>query len=513
MELYDVTDEFMDARTKRSKKTDAVRTAHSVSDDSASAVRSDVFRNASKRKPFFSVKKIAVLASAVLCIFFLLVAVFLLYAGSFRNIENVQPLSDNQKSVLNGILDSMYPEKRISILKKLPYTLSPVELAVRAGSAILVDAANGCVLYEKNADEVIPPASLTKLFVMYIVLKDTEAGIVSLDDIVPIPEKSWAINMPRDASLMFLGQGHVVTLRELMNGLAVASGNDAALAVANYISGSTDAFVQRMNDEAAGLGLKETHFVEPSGYDEHNTTTAREFAAFCCEYINRFPQSMEQFHSVPSIQYPLEKNLPPWQKENGNSFAVYQRNTNPLLEKMEGCDGIKTGFIYESGYNFALTARRNGTRFISVTLRGTGVGSKQGNEGRVHDGTELMEWAFAHFADFIPSGHIPEFYTVPSVGAKNAGGKHIRLVPAWNNVITVPCISGENAVSDAEKVQAVVTAPSFIYGGVQAGQVYGTIQYVLGNTVIETVPLVADRTEEKAGLFGRFIGTLVGWLL
>jgi D-alanyl-D-alanine carboxypeptidase (penicillin-binding protein 5/6) len=302
-----------------------------------------------------------------------------------------------------------------------------------------------------------------------------------------------------------------VTLRELLKGLAVASGNDAALAVADYISGSTKAFVERMNEECASLGLSKTRFVEPSGYDEHNLTTARELAAFCCEYIKRFPQSVEEFHSAPSIKYPLEKNLPSWQKSRGDSAAVYQKNTNPLLGVLEGCDGIKTGFIYESRYNLALTAKRNGVRYISVTMMGTGVGSKQGNAGRVHDGTEMMEWAFSSFADYNPNENLPAFFAVPALASNNKNGQFVKLVPAWNNSITVPHLNATTALEDAKNVKVLVNIPKFIFGGVKMGETYGQIQYRLGDVVLETVPLVADRTYEKSGLLGRMLGALVSW--
>ncbi len=455
--------------------------------------------------------KIFVLSAFSLLLLAILTFAFISYSDTFKNPDNARPLSEEQLLEFNSTLDSLYPSQRKSILKELPYSVTKANLDVWAGAAILIDASNGCVLFEKNADEIIPPASIAKLFVMYIVFKDAAEGKISLDDVVPLPERSWAINMPRDASLMCLGQGQIVTLRELLKGLAVASGNDAAIAVADYISGSTKAFVQRMNEECAALGLTHTHFVEPSGYDEHNLTTARELAAFCCEYIRRFPQSVEEFHSAPSIKYPMEKNLPSWLKSKGDSTAIYQRNTNPLLGVMEGCDGIKTGFIYESRYNLALTAKRNGVRYISVTMMGTGIGSKQGNAGRVHDGTEMMEWAFQSFADFDPKAELPEYYAIPALGSKNTNGKFVKLVPAWKNAVTVPHISGSTALDDAKSVKVVVNMPRFIYGGVKMCETYGQIQYKLGDTVLETVPLVADRTYEKAGIFGRMIGALVSW--
>ncbi|MBB5226512.1 D-alanyl-D-alanine carboxypeptidase [Treponema ruminis] len=526
MEIYDVTDEFIDERSKKAKKLDnpqkksKVKFISELDEIPAASFSSKKAKKSAKKQNFFqifnsfsAVEKTFVLTSFAVIVLAILSYALISYSASFTQTENSKALSPEQEVELSALLNELYPQERTAILKNLPYSMPNTKLDVWAGSAILIDASNGCVLFEKNADAVIPPASIAKLFVMYIVFKDAAEGKISLDDVVPLPERSWAINMPKDASLMFLGQGQIVTLRELLKGLAVASGNDAALAVADYISGSTKAFVERMNEECAALGLTHTHFVEPSGYDEHNLTTARELAAFCCEYIRRFPQSVEEFHSAPSIKYPMGKNLPSWQKDRGDSTAIYQKNTNPLLGLMEGCDGIKTGFIYESRYNLALTAKRNGVRYISVTMMGTGVGSKQGNAGRVHDGTEMMEWAFQNFADFNPAQKLPEFYAVPAIGSKNTNGKFVRLVPAWNKALTVPHVRGKTALEDAACIEAREDIPRFIYGGVEQGKVYGQIQYRLGDLVLETVPLVADRTYERASLPGRIIGALVSWRL
>ncbi len=454
----------------------------------------------------FTPSQIKVLAGAA--VFFCLaltVTVFILWSSAYLKLSNIKPLSEEQRSSLNAFLNNTYPLQRGENLKKLPYPIVEADLDVKAGSAVLVDASNGCILFEKNADEPIPPASITKLFVMYIVFKEIEAGTLSLDETVAPPENSWTVNMPSDASLMFLGQGQIVTVRELLKGLAVASGNDAALALASKISGSTKAFVERMNYEAQALGLTRTRFVEPSGYSENNMTTARELAEFCRIYINRYPESLKDYHSAKDIRYPLQDNLPSWQRSKGDSLAVYQKNTNPLLGLMEGCDGLKTGFIYESGYNLALTAARNGVRFLSITMKGPGTGSKQGNYYRVQDGNTMMEWAFSSFADYCPWKNIAQSYTVAVPGAK---GKYVNLIPAWNNTVTVPHIKGTTALEDAQNITAEVSIPRWIYGGVEQGSIHGQIQYKLGDTVLETVPLVADRKLLKAGLWGRFWGKL-----
>ena len=465
---------------------------------------SDLRTTAEKRS--LSKNKLYIVSiSVVLASLIITLITFYFWSSSYLKPENVKLLTSSQTSSLTAYLNQTYPMERGQGLKPLPYPVVNAALSINAGAAILVDASNGCVLFEKNADELIPPASITKLFVMYIVFKEIEEGNLSLDDLVSPPEVSWTVNMPSDASLMFLGQGHQVTVRELLTGLSVASGNDAALAIANKISGNTKDFIARMNYEAQALGLTHTHFDDCSGYSEFNMTTPRELAEFCRIYISRYPQSLSDYHSCKSITYPLQKNLPSWLQHKGDTMAVTQKNTNPLLGVMPGCDGLKTGFIYESGYNLALTAERNGVRFLSITMMGPGEGTTQGNYYRTLDGNTLMNFAFSAFADYKPWEHISSAYTVPTPGAKE---KFVNLVPAWNNTVTVPHLYANTAIEDAASVKAEVSIPKYIKGGANLGAIYGQIQYKLGDTVLETVPLVADRNAPKCGPWGRFWGTM-----
>ncbi len=271
---------------------------------------------------------------------------------------------------------------------------------VASRSAVLLDAATGALLYEKNADTVIPPASLTKLMTMHLVLEDVASGRLSLDDRVALPRETWAVRQPWGSSLMFLAPGQRVTLREVMLGMAVASGNDAAAAAAIHTAGSVDAFVERMNGEARALGLARTHFVDPSGYSEFNLTTARDFAAFCKIYLDRHPETLSEFHAVREFAYPQPFNLPETFQDRPGT--VIQNNRNLLLGEIEGVDGLKTGFTPESGYNIVLTARRGGTRLLAVLLGGPGVNSAQGGRVRAEDGGRLLGWGFAHFRTIRP---------------------------------------------------------------------------------------------------------------
>ncbi|MCL2791803.1 MAG: D-alanyl-D-alanine carboxypeptidase [Spirochaetaceae bacterium] len=278
---------------------------------------------------------------------------------------------------------------------------SPPELFAR--SAILYDFNSGFLLYEKNADEVIPPASMTKLMTMHIAFSAMRAGYLSLDQHIPISREASFRSSPPRSSLMFIEEGQIVTLRELMMGLAVSSGNDAGVAVAEAVAGSVPAFLDLMNRQAKNLGLERTSFADTSGFSEHNQTTAREFAKFCFFYIAENPESLPMFHSHSTFTYPQTRNIPP----GGTSALgpIAQNSNNLLLGKVEGVDGLKTGFIYASGFNIALTAERNGRRLLAVIMGGP---IENGRAKRVTDGEALLSYGFDNFETFFPV--LPELY-------------------------------------------------------------------------------------------------------
>ncbi|MBO7614053.1 MAG: D-alanyl-D-alanine carboxypeptidase, partial [Treponema sp.] len=259
--------------------------------------------------------------AAVLALLVLAFCAFTLFrAVSFKNTQIARELTSLENESLENLLIGQYPEK-YKYLKPLPYNIGKPQLDVWAKSAILIDVSNGNVLYEKNADLIIPPASMTKLFAMYVVEEEVAAGRLSYDQVIPLPPESWACNMPPHSSLMFLGKGQRVTLEELLLGLSICSGNDAAYALAYTVCGSMEEFVERMNRAARELGLKNTHFVESSGYSELNQTTAREMADFAATYLRRFPSSLHRFHSVLDFTYPKERNLAPGDRLAAQDFT------------------------------------------------------------------------------------------------------------------------------------------------------------------------------------------------
>lgn len=451
-------------------------------------------------------KKIRVSLAAAALIVFSFVVYTGVRAAAFKKTQNASPLSAEESFELTQFLLSKYPSE-YQILKKLPYNISEPSLDIWAKSAILVDVSNGSILYQKNADEIIPPASMTKLFAMYVVEEEIASGRFSYDQQIPLPPESWACNMPPHSSLMFLGKGQRVTMEELLLGLSICSGNDAAYALAYTVCGTMEAFVERMNLVAESLGLVHTHFVESSGYSELNQTTAREMAEFATIYLRRHPNSLRRFHSVLSFTYPQSKNLAPGDKPASQDFSqglpekitmpITQENTNPLLGKLEGCDGLKTGYIDESGYNLSLTAVRGETRFLSVTMGGPGNNSREGQAGRVHDGTELMEWAFAHFADSSLEVKVHPYL----VRSFNSSQKMLSLVPAYTSrTITVPYVTGSTMAENLDSLRIEVHLPDYCWGKVEQGQPYGKITISINDYLLQEIPLVADRSLKKSSV-------------
>jgi D-alanyl-D-alanine carboxypeptidase (penicillin-binding protein 5/6) len=329
---------------------------------------------------------------------------------------------------------------------------------IRSAAALLMDAETGTVLYAKNPDREIPPASLTKLMTIHLVLNTNgpAGGRDRLDRIMEPPPESWAANQPPRSSLMFLGPGQTVTLREILLGLAVSSGNDAAVAAALSAAPTVGSFAAMMNGEARRLGLVKTRFVEPSGISEHNMTTAAEFAAFCRFYLAVHPESLEEFHSVPVFAYPKASNVAAAFRENPGT--VVQGNRNALLGVFPGVDGLKTGYIDEAGYNIALTAERGGTRFIAVIL---GAPARPGgNRVRDEDGRRLLSWAFDRFKTIRPAigaieparlwkGRLDRAELIPGEApaftAPADRGKGLRVLTAVRDPLIAPLEAGTPA--------------------------------------------------------------------
>ena len=363
---------------------------------------------------------------------------------------------------------------------------------IEARAAVLIDANTGTILYAKNPDDIIPPASLVKLMTMHIAMREIQEGRASYDEIIPITVESWAQSQPRNSSLMFLEPGQTVTLREILLGLAVASGNDAAVAVALRFAPSMRDFANLMTREARRMGLNVTRFVESSGISGTNITTAAEFASFCRQYVQMHPHSMEEFHSVQEFAYPLEINVLP--RHSSRPRTITQDNRNSLLKTFPGVDGLKTGFIIESGFNIALTAQRDGTRFILVLLGGPS--GRRGAIIRAGDSALLLNWAFDNFKTVHPN--IEEIENVRLWKGK-ANNAVLRLLESPD--FTAPVARAQNLYYEVFiPNQLIAPIPKdFPVGYLSISDDYGELS---------RTPLVTVEAYERGNAFKRFFHSI-----
>ena len=365
-------------------------------------------------------------------------------------------------------------------------------LELYSQSAVVMDAETGTIVYNKNPDDEIPPASLTKLMTMHLVFKEIASGKASLDEIITPPRESWAVNQLPGSSLMFLAQGQTLSLREIMLGMAIFSGNDAAAAAALRLAPTFEEFTRMMNMEAAAMGLKKTRFVDASGYSEEDMTTAREFAEFCRLYLQEHPESIKDYHSVREFAYPRAENVPPARRENPGTRM--HRNNNSLLGRVEGVDGLKTGYIPESGYNIALTAERNGTRFIAIILGGPSEWG--GDRKRDQDGEKVLEWAFANYRTIRPNiGALPP--------ARIWKGKDNYTVITPEEPINFTALAERgNGLSWEIELEEPIVAP------LNAGQAVGRLVLYDSSGELRRVTLVAAENAEKGGFFKRLFDSI-----
>ncbi len=271
------------------------------------------------------------------------------------------------------------------------------ELLSRA--AVLYDVRTGELLYEKNGDLSIPPASMTKLMTLHLAYREIERGELSRDTEIVVEAPADFRNQAAGSSLMFIEEGQRLTVFELMRGVAVPSGNDAAVALARTISGTVEAFVEKMNAEAARMELEGVQFVDPAGIEPENRVTARSFGRFCRTYIREHPYALEELHSLQEFTYPKMRNL-----TRGSSVygSITQENYNLLVGRHPWIDGLKTGYIEESGYNIAVTAQKEGRRVVAVIMGGPGESTREGNLSRLIDGTNLISYGLYAFCELEP---------------------------------------------------------------------------------------------------------------
>jgi len=364
---------------------------------------------------------------------------------------------------------------------------------LNARSAILVEALTGAVLYESRADERIPPASLTKLMTIHLALREIEEGRLNPSEIlVPGPD-AWARNMPPRSSVMFLGPNQKLTVAQLLKGLVVDSGNDAAVELADRIAGSVPAFVDMMNREAVRLGYRAMHFEDPAGISALNTITAREYADFARRFVSSHPDVLKDLFALREFTYPLAENLTRGNREK----PVTQSNRNVLLGRYEGADGLKTGYLDESGYNIAVTAERAGMRLIAVILGVPDVGPVSGAALRATESAALLDYGFGTFATVRAAYDTPTPAHVWKGRARSVG---LRASPE-------PIVAVRKDQASSLRTEILQTFD--VEAPVSAGQVLGAVVVSLGGRELARFPLRAATDVEGGGFIRRAWDSIV----
>ena len=346
---------------------------------------------------------------------------------------------------------------------------------IDASSYILQDFHTGRVIAEKNADRQLPPASLTKLMTAYLVFEALNKGDIRINDLVTVSEKAWRMK----GSRMFIEVNKQVPVHDLLQGMIIQSGNDAAVALAEFVAGSEDSFADLMNRKARRLGLADTVFSNSTGMPngQHHSTT-RDIARLSAAIIRDFPQRYA-FYSEKDFTY------------NG----IKQHNRNGLLWRDLGVDGLKTGYTEEAGYCLASSAQREGMRLISVVM---GADSKKARETASR---ALLNYGFRFFDTrrLYQAGAPLADLEVWKSDKKNA-----RLGLTGDMTVTIPRGYGDHLEVSME-TEARIIAP------VRQGQTLGKIQVSLDGQTLAEQPLVALEAVPEGGLWVRGVDSVLLW--
>ncbi|SIQ21087.1 D-alanyl-D-alanine carboxypeptidase (penicillin-binding protein 5/6) [Alkalispirochaeta americana] len=372
----------------------------------------------------------------------------------------------------------------------------PPPIVEYAPVVAIMDYTTGTILYEKGLDNEWVPASVTKLVTVYTALEASRRGAFPLDEALPVHPEAYARAMPPRSSLMFLGPDQRVNGWDLLRGLAVSSGNDAAVEVALRVAGSVSAFAGEMNNTVHSLGLKRLYFEEPSGLSPGNRITAREIAYFTRILIERWPESLPQLFSMQSFAYPEAKHFPGGRLQ-GNTIVQYNRNT--LLRDYPGVDGMKTGYTSAAGYNVVATARRGDQRLIAVVLGVAGPTHLEGGRRRSSDAISLFDWAFSSFQTV--SLTLPPPQEVPIWGGKERYG---TVAATQNLSVVIP--AGTESLLRGE-----VEVPDSFWAPQDRASPAGMVRYRLGTEPLLEVPLWFTQPIEAGGVLRRGWDRLRWW--
>ncbi len=346
-------------------------------------------------------------------------------------------------------------------------------------SYILIDPNTNTVIAESNSDGLVEPASMTKVMTAYVVADQINNNLISLEDEVLVSEKAWKMG----GSRMFIEVGKKVTVLDLMKGIMIQSGNDASVAIAEYVGGTEEGFVDLMNSYAGSIGMKNTYFVNSTGLpDDEHLTSASDLALLTSEFIKNFPDIYALFK---------EKEF----EYGGISANKY--NKNKLLWRDETSDGVKTGHTSSAGYCLIGSAKRGNMRLITVV-----AGSDNANNS-FSDTQRLLEYGFRNYATqkFF---EVDKEYTTSKVWS---GKSDILSLGVSQDIsITLPRTSFKDLKTNYN-VKNNIQAP------ISKGQKIGTLEVISKNEIVLTADLIALNEIQSKGFFGRLWSRFVLWLM
>jgi len=356
-------------------------------------------------------------------------------------------------------------------------TASAQSIDTPARYALLMDAETGAVLYEKDADVSFPPASMSKMMTTYVAFEMIKTGAFSIDDTTVISPETWREWRGR-GSTMFLNAGDEVTIGDLLRGIIVQSGNDACVALAVAMAGSEPAFVDWMNQMAADLGMTNSHFVNTNGWPaEGHRMSARDLAILAQHLVNDYPE-LYSIYAEKSFTYGIDPTT---------GRPIIQRNRNPILGRVEGADGLKTGHTEESGYSLTASAVRDGRRLVLVLA---GLDSER---ARSRESQRLLEYGFRNFKTYalFTAGQVVEEADV-WLGDANK----VPLVVEKDYTITMSRF-------DRNRMKATIVYENPVPAPILAGQSLAHVRLEIPNRDPITIPLVAGKDVGNLGGMGK----------
>ena len=376
----------------------------------------------------------------------------------------------------------------IALSVAYPSVAAAPQFQTVAPVAFMKDLSSGAVLFAKDADRRMPPASMAKMMTAYVIFDMIKRGDLKLDQEFEVRPETWRKwHGPSAGSTMFLSPGEKVSVENLLYGVVVLSGNDACVVLAEGVSGTEEAFVQRMNEAAQKLGLSNSHFGNSNGWPDNGVTyvTARDLAKLAGATIEEHPKLYKQFYSLPNFT---------WGKTLGAGADITQANRDPLLGRVAGADGLKTGHTEEAGYGFTGSAEQNGRRLVMV-LAGLNTFNQRASES-----VRFMDWGFRAWQ---AKPVVKQGRKVADAAVQLGDSSTVGLVAPRDLKVALP--AGAVPAMNAKVVyQGPIKAP------IKAGTHVADLVVTSPGLPEQVLPLVAETDVEEAGFFGRAWAGLTG---